>query len=229
VATSRGIFISTGVGLILAIAISIGGYVAYDTIEQQRAEIKVLVTDLATMTVERDDLIGVRDQLTAARYQLTTERDHEQARAKTAETTVARQQVRLADSNIQIDTLQAQVDASRWEAKQFCDDIATLRDRLQSVQAASRDASAAATALAAARDTQVRLSTAALSYANAEADLAKTRDTMIDTLNSQIAAERAGLRTTSNRLVDEYNRLVSLHNQQVGKANTALAFLKTLL
>jgi hypothetical protein len=97
------------------------------------------------------------------------------------------------------------------------------------VQAASRDASAAAAALATARDTQQRLSTAALTYANAEADLAKTRNTMIDRLNQQIDAERAGLRTTSNRLVDEYNRLVTVHNQQVDRANTALSNLKKLL
>jgi exonuclease VII large subunit len=72
-------------------------------------------------------------------------------------------------------------------------------------------------------------STAALTYANAEADLAKTRNTMIDRLNQQIDAERAGLRTTSNRLVDEYNRLVTVHNQQVDRANTALSNLKKLL
>jgi hypothetical protein len=52
---------------------------------------------------------------------------------------------------------------------------------------------------------------------------------MIDRLNQQIDAERAGLRTTSNRLVDEYNRLVTVHNQQVDRANTALSNLKKLL
>jgi predicted nucleic acid-binding Zn-ribbon protein len=150
-------------------------------------------------------------------------------RAQVAEATVSGQAVRLADSTQRLAALQEQADASQVEVKRLGDDIATLRDRLQSVQAESRDASATAAALSAARDAQQRLSTAALAYANTEADLSKTRSAMIDTSRDQIAAERAGLRTTSNRLVDEYNRLVRVHNQQVAVANAALANLKKLL
>jgi hypothetical protein len=50
-----------------------GAYVAHDVIEKQRAEINVLVTNLATTSVERDDLLTARDRLTGARDQLTSD------------------------------------------------------------------------------------------------------------------------------------------------------------
>jgi uncharacterized protein (DUF3084 family) len=224
-----GLIAWAAIGLVTLVGISLTAYFAYDTVEKQRADIKLLVTDLAATSLARDDLLAQRNWLTTERDRRTSERDAERTRAEVAEATVSGQAASLAESTKRLAALQEQTDASHLEVKRLGDDISTLRDRLQSVQAESRDASAAAAALTAARDAQQRLSTGALMYANAETDLAKTRETMIDTLSDQIAAERAGRWTTSNRLVDEYNRLVRVHNQQVDKANTLLANLKKLL
>lgn len=219
----------TAISVVMVLAISTAAYLAFDTIEKQHADINVLVTDLATASLARDDLVTRRDQLTKERDQRTTERDSERARAEVAETTVSGQAGRLVDSTQRLAALQEQADASKAEVNRLGADIATLRDRLQSVQAESRDASAMADALSAARDAQLRLSTAALSYANAESDLSTTRSSMIDTSRDQIAAERAGRWTTADRLVDEYNALVKVHNRQVAEANSALANLMKLL
>lgn len=217
------------IGALLLAGLGVGVYLALDTIAKQRADIAVLVTDLAVTRLDRDDLLTMRDRLTAERDQRTGERDTQRTRAEVAENTVSDQTTRLLDATQRIAVLQQQADASQAEVKRLTTDLSTLRARLQSVQGESRDASATASALATARDTQQRLSNAGLKYANAESDLARTRDQMIGTLNDQIAAERAGLWTTSNRLVAEYNRLVKVHNQQVDLANSALTDLKRLL
>jgi hypothetical protein len=68
-----GLIALLAAGLVAVVGMSGGAYVAHDVIEKQRAEINVLVTNLATTSVERDDLLTARDRLTGARDQLTSD------------------------------------------------------------------------------------------------------------------------------------------------------------
>jgi chromosome segregation ATPase len=194
--------------IVLTVLVATAGYLGYGRLEEQRAENDVLVHDLAATRVERDDLQRSSAELAG---NLADANDH------------------VSSLSSALDIVQTDLDSASADVRRLEDEATTLRDRLQIARVETRDASSAAEAQRIAREREARLSSAALSYADAGAALSKTRDRMIDVLREQIAAERAGRTSASNLLVSEYNVLVGTHNRQVDAANTALARLKSLL
>jgi chromosome segregation ATPase len=218
---------------LLIAAVAVVGLVAgvgiYRRFETQQAENAALVRQLAALTIERDDLLAARDQLTAELERIAGELEHERARAQQAEASASDLTTRQEEANSRIATLQRAAEASAAENQRLNDEVATLRARTEAARQSASDASAAAAAEAEARRRAERIGIALLEYADAAANLSKTRDQMIDLLLRQSAALRAGQWAAADQLVAEYNRLVPVHNQQVNAANAALARLLSLL
>lgn len=206
----------------ISMAVGASAYFAYSTIDRQRAEGAVLVRELVSASNQRDDLLGVRAQLTSERDQLSLDLDGQRARAVQAESA-------LVEANRSVAQLQTEAKANAVEVQRLSEQVARQIERVQEAQFDARDSSSAAAAAATARRRAENIANAALTYADASSALSRTRDRMIDLSRAQIDAERARQVSTANALVAEYNSLLPVHYRQVGAVNTALANLRSLL
>ncbi len=201
IGVSRARLVGVALVVVFLTAVGIASYVGFSHLEQQRAEIQVLVRDLATTRLERGDLQQRSAELTED----------------------------LVRANIRISGLQTELATAQGEVRRLEDEAGTLRDRLQVARAETRDAASEADAQRAARERDSQLNTAVLAVADTSTALSRTRDRMIDVLNQQIAAERTGRAATARALVTEYNELVGTHNRQLTAFNGAISRLRSLV
>lgn len=191
----------SGALVALALAVGTAGYFGYTQLERQRAEMEVLIRDLASTRVERDDLQRRSTELTE----------------------------NLEGANARIGGLQADVEMAHGDITRLEEEAAVLRDRIQVVRTEARDATSDAEAARSAQARADNVSGAALAYANASSDLSDTRNRMLNFCKDSFSASSRGLHSLAISLENQHNALVPAHNRQVSVANAALTRLRAVL
>ena len=219
---SRPLVIRWMIPLAACVALlAVGGYFVGVTIMNQAADNAVLVHQLVASLQLQEQTAGERDRVLG-------ERNAQQLRADGLESTLAQTRSAMATVTVQNQTLASQLASQATELSRTQGDVATLRTRLQDAQVAAQDADAAAVAAEQARRRTETILDAVSELRVAGSKLLDTRSEMLKIANDQIDAERKGQIAVANRLVDQYNRLVTTANAQADAYNRALAAVKAL-